>query len=188
MVDISWNSMPQYVRQSHFDSERMAGTVPAWKYTHQTAIQDTNNGDALNIKNSQAVNHRKAPSFSFNEFIDVINPLQHIPVVSTLYRNFTGDEISPVAQIVGGGLFGGVIGGVASLVNAAMQEHTGQSFSGHIATAFTKENNNLSVYNEIQMAGNNDAYIQEKREGYPRASNELVDDIEWNKPRYHFNT
>src|SRR5262245_34046554 len=28
--------------------------------------------------------------------IDIVNPLQHIPVISTLYRRITGDEISPM--------------------------------------------------------------------------------------------
>ena len=31
----------------------------------------------------------------------MINPLQHIPVVSYLYRQFTGDSIRPIGQIVG---------------------------------------------------------------------------------------
>jgi hypothetical protein len=32
---------------------------------------------------------------TFAEFLDIINPLQHIPVVSTIYRAITGDQISP---------------------------------------------------------------------------------------------
>lgn len=35
--------------------------------------------------------------FGLNDFIDTINPLQHIPVVSTLYRSLTGDQITPAA-------------------------------------------------------------------------------------------
>ncbi len=40
-------------------------------------------------------------SYTFDDFIDVINPLQHLPIVSTLYRALTGDEISPQARAVG---------------------------------------------------------------------------------------
>lgn len=48
--------------------------------------------------------------FGFDDVIDVVNPLQHIPIVSTVYRWLTGDEISPAAQLAGGALFGGAIG------------------------------------------------------------------------------
>lgn len=48
--------------------------------------------------------------FSFDDIIDLINSLQHLSVISTLYRSMTGDEISNGAQIAGGGLFGGPIG------------------------------------------------------------------------------
>ena len=31
--------------------------------------------------------------FTLGDFLDIINPLQHIPVVSTVYRAITGDKI-----------------------------------------------------------------------------------------------
>lgn len=58
--------------------------------------------------------------------IDIINPLQHIPVISTMYRHITGDEISPVARIAGGALFGGPVGLAAGVVNAAVESSTGK--------------------------------------------------------------
>lgn len=58
--------------------------------------------------------------------IDIINPLQHIPVISTMYRHITGDEISPVARIAGGALFGGPVGLAAGVVNAAVENSTGK--------------------------------------------------------------
>jgi hypothetical protein len=48
--------------------------------------------------------------FTFDDVIDVINPLQHIPIVSAVYRWLTGDKISPAAELAGGALFGGAIG------------------------------------------------------------------------------
>src|SRR3546814_6236130 len=48
-----------------------------------------------------------AGDLTFGDFLDIINPLQHIPLVSTLYRAITGDEISPHARILGATLFGG---------------------------------------------------------------------------------
>ena len=46
--------------------------------------------------------------------IDVINPLQHIPCVSFLYRGITGDQITPDAQFAGGFLFGGPLGALGA--------------------------------------------------------------------------
>lgn len=70
----------------------------------------------------------------FADFLDVINPLQHIPLVSSLYRAITGDEISPPAQILGGALFGGPVGFVGSIASVIAEEASGQSV-GEIALA-----------------------------------------------------
>jgi hypothetical protein len=40
----------------------------------------------------------------------MINPLQHIPIVSSLYRAATGESINPIARIAGDTLYGGVFG------------------------------------------------------------------------------
>ena len=74
--------------------------------------------------------------FSFGDLVDILNPLQHIPVVSTLYRRLTGDEISAVSRVAGGAIFGGWIGGAASVANAMLERVTGDDLGGHIATAF----------------------------------------------------
>lgn len=58
--------------------------------------------------------------------LDVINPLQHLPVISAIYRHITGDEISPVARIAGGALYGGPVGLVMGTVNAAVESNTGK--------------------------------------------------------------
>ncbi len=72
---------------------------------------------------------------TFGDLLDVINPLQHLPVISTLYREWTGDEIGPVAKVIGGGLFGGVLGAASSLVDAIVEETTGDDMGGHVMTA-----------------------------------------------------
>ena len=38
-------------------------------------------------------------NFSFWDFLDIINPLQHIPIVSNIYRSLTGDEIAKAIAI-----------------------------------------------------------------------------------------
>lgn len=69
---------------------------------------------------------------SFWDVLDIVNPLQHIPLVNSVYRAVTGDQIKPAMQIGGGILFGGVIGGVAAIANAALQEVTGKDLGGHM--------------------------------------------------------
>lgn len=63
---------------------------------------------------------------SFWDFLDVVNPLQHIPFVNTVYRELTGDTIKPSTQMAGGMLFGGPFAMVGGAFNA-MFEQTGGS-------------------------------------------------------------
>lgn len=70
--------------------------------------------------------------FSFGALLDIVNPLQHIPIVGTVYRAITGDSIGPAARIAGGTLFGGVIGLIASSIDSLVEEETGRDFGQHI--------------------------------------------------------
>jgi len=71
----------------------------------------------------------KTEPYAFNDVLDVINPLHHIPVVSTLYRNMTGDEIKPMSRVIGGSLFGGPVGAVTSTLNVISEMRTGQDLN-----------------------------------------------------------
>lgn len=66
--------------------------------------------------------------FSFHDLISIVNPLQHFPIVSTIYRAVTGDTIKPLERIAGDTLYGGVWGLVSSVANVAFQEITGKDF------------------------------------------------------------
>lgn len=77
--------------------------------------------------------------FSFGDLLDVVNPLQHLPIVSDLYREVTGDEISPPARVVGSTLYGGAIGAAASLVNTVVEQATGDDIGGHVLAFLTGE-------------------------------------------------
>jgi hypothetical protein len=75
--------------------------------------------------------------FTFGDFLDIINPLQHIPVVSTLYRAITGDEVSTGARVFGSALLGGaVFGSVAGLfgavADAMVKETTGKDIGANV--------------------------------------------------------
>jgi hypothetical protein len=63
---------------------------------------------------------------SFWDFVDVINPLQHIPVVGSIYRELTGDQINGTARIMGGTLFGGIIGAAVSVASVVVEQASGK--------------------------------------------------------------
>lgn len=71
----------------------------------------------------------------FWDLVDVINPLQHIPFINTLYREITGDEIGHLARVAGATLFFGPIGGGVALANAVMDETTGHDLGEHVLMA-----------------------------------------------------
>lgn len=76
--------------------------------------------------------------FDFWDIVDIINPLQHIPVVSSIYRELTGDEIGAAPRMAGGFLFGGPIGLAVSGANVAVEAYSGQDVGEH-AIAFFKD-------------------------------------------------
>lgn len=65
--------------------------------------------------------------FSFKDLLDVVNPLQHIPVIGTLYRHLTGDTINTVPKIAGDTLYGGVEGFAGSVADTIFEKVTGKS-------------------------------------------------------------
>ena len=73
--------------------------------------------------------------FGFRDIVDIINPLQHIPIVATLYRNMTGEKIGAVARVVGGALWGRLGGFVSGLVNVVVDWFTGKDIGDHIYSA-----------------------------------------------------
>lgn len=79
---------------------------------------------------------------SFLDFLDVVNPLQHIPIVGTIYRSLTGDTIKPAQQVMGGMLYGGPLGAVTSMFGAVVQQSTGKSIEGHAMAALGFEDPN----------------------------------------------
>jgi|WetSurMetagenome_2_1015567.scaffolds.fasta_scaffold318878_1 hypothetical protein len=64
--------------------------------------------------------------FGFADLLDLVNPLQHIPVVSTLYRHLTGDKIGTAAKLAGDTLYGGPVGFLCSLGDTLFEGLTGK--------------------------------------------------------------
>ena len=77
------------------------------------------------------------PAFSFHDFLSVINPLQHLPVIGTLYRAITGDTIATPEKIAGDALYGGLWGAVASIADSAFEAVTGKNVGDTVLAFFT---------------------------------------------------
>ena len=71
------------------------------------------------------------PSF-WDDVLDVVNPLQHLPIVSAVYRAVTGDKIGDVEKVAGDTLYGGPIGLVTSLADVAFEKITGKDFGSTV--------------------------------------------------------
>lgn len=98
--------------------------------TTGTNINKPDGASAADIKSAKA----EDDGLSFADFIDIINPLQHIPVVSSIYRAITNDDISPIARFVGSSLYLGPIGAASALANIAVEEATGKDLGEQVAS------------------------------------------------------
>lgn len=84
--------------------------------------------------------------FTFGDLIDLINRMQHVPLVSTLYRKITGDAIAAGPRLLGGALFRGITGGVTLLgsltgfatatANSLVEQKTGKDVGEHVLALF----------------------------------------------------
>ncbi|MAN78988.1 MAG: hypothetical protein CMM77_00835 [Rhodospirillaceae bacterium] len=108
------------------------------------------NSDALDAPGKPADTGKEFKAFgddglTFWDMIDVVNPLQHIPVVSTLYRDMTNDTLDPAPRVMGGTLFMGPIGLVASVANVMVEHNTGKDMGGHVMAYFRDDAQPLST-------------------------------------------
>jgi hypothetical protein len=71
--------------------------------------------------------------------LDIVNPLQHIPLVNLVYREITGDAIRTPAALAGGALFGGPLGFAGAVATAAFEDVTGDTPAGHVLALLKDE-------------------------------------------------
>ena len=77
----------------------------------------------------------KKGAFGFGDFVDIINPLQHLPIVGTVYRQMTGDKIGFAPRVIGGAIWGRIGGFVSGVVNAVVDWFTGKDIGDHLFSA-----------------------------------------------------
>jgi hypothetical protein len=73
----------------------------------------------------------------FDDLIDIINPLQHLPVVGTVYRAISNDDLSPLARVAGGTLFGGVAGFLGAIASGLYEAIAGEDIEDTVMSLLT---------------------------------------------------
>ena len=88
----------------------------------------------LDMTRDKGVMHPDDPvqDLTFDDVLDIINPLQHLPVISTIYRELTGDKIKPAMQILGDLGYGGPSGFVLSCFQVLFGQISGDDLGGHL--------------------------------------------------------
>ena len=126
--------------------DRMAGSFPVWEkastakqQTEQrlaNAINGTQTDTDSSYKLSLTSENQTKPAanetpFGFGDLFDMVNPLHHIPVLGSIYRNFSGDTIRGPGQVIGGALYGGPLGAASSMINMLVEHDTGKDITNH---------------------------------------------------------
>jgi hypothetical protein len=75
----------------------------------------------------------------FHHMLDVVNPLQHLPVIGTIYRAITGEHLDAFEKIAGDTLYGGLWGAVSSIADVAFEAITGKSFEDTALALFKSD-------------------------------------------------
>ena len=114
---------------------------------HETQEEFHSYDEEEDLNSPQETNFFGADGFDFGDLVDIINPLQHLPVISSIYRTLTGDEISPASRLAGGALFGGPVGFASALVTAVIEDVTDTTIGDVIVSAFTDEDETDSAKN-----------------------------------------
>lgn len=130
----------------HQSNDRMAGSSPEWRTTqsareqsvfalNQAARNPYENPQSTYAQSFQNYMIDSVPeekAYGFGDMVDMINPLHHLPIIGTIYRNITGDDINPASKVIGGTLFGGGMGMASSIANVIAEEETGSDINSMI--------------------------------------------------------
>lgn len=150
-------------------SERTAGYIPsydsfvgtpeplsqdkAFERLVQEQLASPENTYTLTVDEKRiesSVSKETEDRFDVFDFLDMINPLQHIPVLNYAYRYLTGDSIKPISSIIGGAVFGGAVGAASGLVTAVVEESAGKPLPNAVMSmaSSTKTASGINAYEE----------------------------------------
>lgn len=117
------------------NADRTAGYMPVYQPTMPTSaamnasIEPSAGQDATaspssstTAQKNQSESANATDQIGFLDFLDIINPLQHIPIIGNIYRSVTGDDIKPVAKIIGDSIYGGPIGAATGMITTVIAQ------------------------------------------------------------------
>lgn len=115
----------------NFDPDRTCGKIMKYSSNESSEESSIHLSSLPSLSDLMKGNEQKEiqgnDSIGFGDILDIINPLQHLPLVGWAYRHVTGDTIKPVSAMVGGAIFGGGIGLLSSAVQQALINHQEES-------------------------------------------------------------
>lgn len=163
--------------------------LPSAPYSEPVLPASAATASAVNTKPANTAASASAPSsasssdssgpplwshggFSFKDLLDIVNPLQHIPVVGSVYRYLTGDEPSGGARIVGDSIYGGPIGfGVSVVSTAFLTNSKGQDLGERVLADVFGPRDGGTTLSTPAIAANTNANPA-ATSGSPTASNQ----------------
>ncbi len=125
--NININDKAMGYKVTQVKNDRMAGTIASYSSTDVRESFDSALSSFAPKQQQDEVIISKEESFGFFDLIDMINPLQHIPLLNIAYQKITGDTIKPISRIIGGAVFGGAMGAASGIITVAIEDGTGKT-------------------------------------------------------------
>tara|TARA_B100001093_G_C26687585_1_gene953330 strand:+ start:125 stop:886 length:762 start_codon:yes stop_codon:yes gene_type:complete len=110
---------------------------------HKLESAPEGEADPMSHEEEQELSHVAKTNLTFLDILDAVNPLQHIPLISPIYRNISGDSISNVPKFVGGALYGGPIGLLAALGSYIIEAESTKTQEPKKEPAFAANNQQM---------------------------------------------
>ncbi len=124
----------------------MTSIVPTetpWRTAVERTAVSAGTDDALALTTDESPEGGFQPfgedGLTFFDLIDIVNPLHHIPLVGTMYRELTGDTLDPASRVAGSTLYFGPIGAAVAVANVVIEETTGKDMGEHMVAYFTDD-------------------------------------------------
>jgi hypothetical protein len=121
--------------------------------------------NALATPSAQTQQTSSSGGFSFHDILNIVNPLQHLPVISTIYRAVTGDKINDFEKVAGDTLYGGVVGFVSSMADTIFEAVTGKDFGDTVLGLITGDDDKTGVANASTPSS--DAQVAQQSDSAP---------------------
>ena len=137
-------------------------------------ISNSSPNSSVAVKPSDQESFWGSDGFTFGDVVDMFNPMHHLPVISKYYREQTHDDASEGSRLVGGVLFGGLIGGVTGLLtaiaNSAIRHETHQDMSEQLLAIAEEAIEDITSSPENKFLKSEFADIESLNKGYAGAS------------------